>query len=190
MCSERSLDAIPTPTWIVGADTKMIFANQAARAIGGKALTTASGGQLITVGDLRVADLLKLGPARVRAPIVVGWGSDTQRATLHVVAIDERCSFALAWPEGRYLLMVEGITEVELDKAWLTRIALRFGLSDRESAVLGVIAMGGTTDDVCTTLGVSEATARTHLSTLFQKTGCRRQVELVRLALRGSSHQS
>jgi len=188
--SERSLDAMPAPTWIVGADAKVIFANQAARAIGDQTLTTASGGRLTAVGDLRVADLLKLSPASVRAPIIVGRGPDVQRATLHVVAIDERCSFALAWPEGRYLLMVEGITEAELDKAWLMRIALRFGLSDRESAVLGVIAKGGTTNDVCTALGVSEATVRTHLSTLFQKTGCKRQAELVRLALRGSHRQS
>lgn len=187
---ERSLDAIPTPAWIVGADARMIFANQAARAIGGKALTTASAGRLTTVGDLRVRDLLKLGPASARVPIIVGRGPEVQRATLHLVVIEEGCSFALAWPEGRYLLIVEGVTEDELDKAWLTRVALRFGLSDKESAVLGVIATGGTTEDVCTALGVSEATVRTHLSALFQKTGCRRQSELVRLALRGAHRQS
>lgn len=66
----------------------------------------------------------------------------------------------------------------------LTRI---FGLTCAETRVLAHLARDCTPAEIGAALGVSLATVRTHLQSLFQKTGARRQPELVRLALMASS---
>lgn len=58
-----------------------------------------------------------------------------------------------------------------------------YGLTPAESALAGRLVSGEDLSGAADVLGVSMNTARTHLKRIFQKTGTRRQAELVRLLL-------
>ncbi len=62
------------------------------------------------------------------------------------------------------------------------RLALmqeRFGLTGAEARLCAELLAGGNRREVAARLGISDATARTHLSRIFQKTGVNRQSELI-----------
>ncbi len=84
-------------------------------------------------------------------------------------------------PRGRVLVVVfePGLT-LQNNIGWL---AQRFGLSTAERALLQAIVDGVTLAEAAEHLGIEVSSARTRLKTIQSKTGCRRQVELVRLAL-------
>jgi DNA-binding CsgD family transcriptional regulator len=67
------------------------------------------------------------------------------------------------------------------------RFCRRFGLTTAEAGVAVEVIQGGSREDVARRLGVAVATVRTHLIRIFEKTGVRRQAELVRLALNGDT---
>jgi DNA-binding CsgD family transcriptional regulator/PAS domain-containing protein len=59
----------------------------------------------------------------------------------------------------------------------------RFGISPAECRVLMMLTQGMSPKEAAETLGISEATAKSHLQRLFQKTGTDRQADLMRLAM-------
>lgn len=63
------------------------------------------------------------------------------------------------------------------------RIENRFGLTPAEARLAIELLAGGSRGEVAGRLGISDSTARTHLSRIFDKTGTRRQSELVALIL-------
>jgi DNA-binding CsgD family transcriptional regulator len=69
----------------------------------------------------------------------------------------------------------------------IVALARIFSLTCAESRVLAHLAEDRTPAEIGEALGVSVTTVRTHLQSLFQKTGARRQPELVRLALMAAS---
>lgn len=84
------------------------------------------------------------------------------------------------------LLMVTLHPPVRPDRG-IVALARIFGLTCAEARVLAHLAEDRTPNEIGTALGVSVTTVRTHLQSLFQKTGARRQPELIRLALMASS---
>lgn len=64
-----------------------------------------------------------------------------------------------------------------------TRLARSFGLTPAELRLARHLADGGTLAAYAAEQNVSRNTARTHLSSIFQKTGVNRQADLVRLLL-------
>lgn len=60
----------------------------------------------------------------------------------------------------------------------------RFGFTMAEISVAFEILKGDGREAVAARLGISVTTVRTHLSHIFEKTGVRRQAELVRLLMR------
>jgi DNA-binding CsgD family transcriptional regulator len=114
--------------------------------------------------DLRAGD--RLAPLRV-----VGVPFRPQRLGLHVVQRIE--PFAL-------LLISNPQQE------WATRkeqLRNRFGLTCAEANLAVEIARGDGRKAAAARLGIAVTTARTHLTHIFEKTGVRRQAELVRLVL-------
>lgn len=66
----------------------------------------------------------------------------------------------------------------------------RYGITPAECRLLMLLVQGMTLQDAIATLGVGMATAKTHLSRLFAKTGTASQVELMRLSVSALSPAS
>jgi DNA-binding CsgD family transcriptional regulator/PAS domain-containing protein len=66
----------------------------------------------------------------------------------------------------------------------MSHVALNqlYDLTPAEVRIFELICEGHTRDAISSQLGVSVSTVKTHLFHVFEKTGCRRQVDLVRLA--------
>lgn len=62
-------------------------------------------------------------------------------------------------------------------------VARRYGLTPMETKVLRAVVEHGGVAPIAALLGISEATVKTHLQRLFEKTGTSRQVDLVKLAM-------
>jgi DNA-binding CsgD family transcriptional regulator len=73
------------------------------------------------------------------------------------------------------------VHKAALDKPSSEAIAKVYRLTPSELRVLLSLVEIGGVPDVATALGVSEATVRTHVARLFEKTGARRQAELVKI---------
>jgi DNA-binding CsgD family transcriptional regulator len=61
-------------------------------------------------------------------------------------------------------------------------LAVLYDLTPSETRPFELITDGQTLDAIATTLGIARNTVRTHLQHLFEKTGCKRQADLVKLA--------
>jgi DNA-binding CsgD family transcriptional regulator len=61
-------------------------------------------------------------------------------------------------------------------------LALLYDLTPAESRIFELIADGQAASDIAVVLGIAPSTVKTHLLRVFDKTGCRRQAELVKLA--------
>jgi DNA-binding CsgD family transcriptional regulator len=69
--------------------------------------------------------------------------------------------------------------------AW--RMRQVYGLTPAEARVASLLAVGKNLQEIATVTGVTEPTLRTHLRSIFGKTGTRRQAELVAVALRAAT---
>lgn len=65
--------------------------------------------------------------------------------------------------------------------AQIVDVTRNFGLTKAEQGLLDILAQGASLPDAAQMLGVARSTARTHLQRLFDKTGKRRQVDLLRM---------
>jgi len=84
-------------------------------------------------------------------------------------------------PQGRVLLIVFDPLQVQRTPVkWLSR---QFGLSPAEERLTEAIVNGVTLADAAEQIGIRLSTARTRLKSIQTKTGCSRQVDLVRLAM-------
>jgi len=94
---------------------------------------------------------------------------------------------ASAWPQAHCLLTLvlpDADTPTAI-QSWLSALGRHHRLTGAEVRVLGLLAGGQDAAAMASSLGVSVATIRSHIRALFDKTGVRRQAELVRLALAG-----
>jgi DNA-binding CsgD family transcriptional regulator len=138
----------------------------------------------LRVGDVPAAELTGPRPPRFAA---IPFEGRLRRAQLFVTPLADAAAYASAWPQAQCLLTLV-LPEVEHPAAvqsWLNALGRHHGLTGAEVRVLGLLAGGQDAAAMASSLGVSLATIRTHIRALFDKTGVRRQAELVRLALAG-----
>jgi DNA-binding CsgD family transcriptional regulator len=96
-----------------------------------------------------------------------------------------RASFGFPRPAA-ILVVSDPAHEREERKAHLRD---RFGLTAAEAELALEILNGDGREAAARRMGISLSTARTHLMRIFDKTGCRRQAEFVRLCLKGDDTQ-
>jgi DNA-binding CsgD family transcriptional regulator len=65
--------------------------------------------------------------------------------------------------------------------AQIVDVTRHFGLTKAEQGLLDMLVQGASLSEAAKMLGVARSTARTHLQRLFDKTGRRRQVDLLRM---------
>jgi DNA-binding CsgD family transcriptional regulator len=174
-------DSLAAPILIVAGDMRLIHANDRAR-------------QMLARGQ----------PLRVRANLVAAGHLGTHRALLSAIAqatsdgsAMERKGLGIPLPQddgsiGALHVLPLG-ADTKTAAIFVARaispfvaannvIAALFSLTPSEGRVFDHIASGRTVAQAATTLGIGESTVRTHLLRLYDKTGVRRQAELVHMA--------
>jgi DNA-binding CsgD family transcriptional regulator len=187
--SAEMLNRLRQGLLLVDADARVIFANSAAERMlrAGSALCLGRDGlRAETLGETRLLRRIIADCAEPRDELGGAGGrlrlSRADRAPLIVLVIPHRASFA--WIDvvrPRAILFVTDPEEV----AVVGRENLRrdFGLTPAEAGFTREVLKADGLQAAADRLGISLTTARTHLAHVFDKTGTRRQAELVRLIL-------
>ena len=189
--SAEMLNRLPHAVLLVNAGAEVIYANQAAaRMLGaGDGLSLGRDGlQAETTEDTRrlrqtIADCAEpaseLGAAGGRLQL-----SRRDRRPLTMLVIPHRTQ--LTWIDILRPTAILFITEAEQAAVLRSeRFSQDFGLTRAEAVFAVEISKGDGLQATASRLGVSLTTVRTHLAHVFDKTGTRRQAELVRLILQG-----
>ncbi len=125
--------------------------------------------------DLTMRDAHRNGislPRRTSAPAL-------QAMLWPLPFVDEHSAFGTA--PGRVLMVI--FDPGQPHRTGVGWIARTFGLTAREDALLESLVNGSTLAEAAERDGIRLSTARTRLKTIQFKTGCSRQVDLMRLAL-------
>jgi DNA-binding CsgD family transcriptional regulator len=188
--SAEMLNRLRQGVLLVDAAARVTFANSAGERMlraGGGVFAGRDGLRAETLGETRqlrriIADCAQpgdeLGGAGGRLRL-----SREDRAPLTVLVIPHRARFA--WIGVARPRAIVFITDPEEASA-VRRESLRqdFGLTPAEAGFTREVLKADGLQAAADRLGISLTTARTHLAHVFDKTGTRRQAELVRLILR------
>jgi DNA-binding CsgD family transcriptional regulator len=189
--SAEMLNRLPHAVLLVDAGARVIFANQAAaRMLGaGNGLSQGRDGlKAETSEDTRrlrqtIADCAEpaneLGGAGGRLRLL-----RRDRRPLTMLVIPHRTQ--VTWIDILRPTVILFITEAaQAAVRHSERFSQDFGLTRAEAVFAVEISKGDGLQATASRLGVSLTTVRTHLAHVFDKTGTRRQAELVRLILQG-----
>jgi DNA-binding CsgD family transcriptional regulator len=189
-----TLAAMGLPAVVLGADGAIVAANDLAEAEADFAVGRA--GAALTLADGKANTLLKDALATPDGPhgravksIPLRDKTGRARQVIHLVPIHGAARDLFT--RSLALLIFTPVAAPKAPKAELLRSL--FDLTPAEAALARALIGGDTLDQIATRTGVAITTVRTHLRGVLQKTGCRRQAELVLLlgniALeRGSAH--
>jgi DNA-binding CsgD family transcriptional regulator len=187
--SAEILNRLVQGVLLVDAGARVIFANAAAermlRATGG-VFVARDGLRAETLGETRQLRRIIANCAEPRHELGGAGGrlrlSRADRAPLTVLVIPYRTR--LAWIDVARPRSILFITDPE-DAAIVRGESLRqdFGLTPAEAGFTREVLKADGLQAAADRLGISLTTARTHLAHVFDKTGTRRQAELVRLIL-------
>jgi DNA-binding CsgD family transcriptional regulator len=184
-----TLNGLSTGMYLVDAEARLIHANAAGSAIlAASDILTSVGGRLVA-RDTRVQRTLRdifstagqgdaaLGAKGIAVPLI---GKNGERYVAHALpltsgarrraGIDHFATAALF--VRRAALMTSSTSQVIGETFRLTPTELR--------VLLAIVEVGGI-PEVATAFGVADTTVRTHVNRLFEKTGAKRQADLVKL---------
>jgi DNA-binding CsgD family transcriptional regulator len=186
---EAAFSHIALPALIVDADGRIRHANAAATTLFArhKQLDTRHGrlvfGNATVDCAYRNAVVAAACGGGRSAAIPVQLGPKT-RAEVLISPLDAEHGVAQSWQIPLALVVVD--TGERDDEAIAARIKQLYGLTTTESRIAAALAAGRTVEEIRKAKHVSDATLRTHLQSIYRKTGVRRQADVVRLALRTS----
>jgi DNA-binding CsgD family transcriptional regulator len=179
---------------LVDAAANVLFINSAARA-----LLDAGGGLVLEGGCLATsdgADTLQrliascaqtIGPLRGPLGGALEVRRGPRRAALGLVVTPLRTNNPAAgipWLGLRMPVAIVTMTDPEIGRRRLAQdLHERFGLTTAEAGLAAEIVKGDGREAAARRRGISVATARSQLSSIFEKTGTHRQAELVHLLL-------
>jgi DNA-binding CsgD family transcriptional regulator len=181
----QTVDILPTPVLLVRADGFIDFANVAATSL-------LSSGNILKIKNGRVVAMGGQTDSWTSALKNAALGVGTMLPLLHVCGIQIRSGIARlapvrenpvyvsVWPNVVAIILIE-LRDKEQGQAVLTLVAHRYGLTRTEVAVLQRMAEGQSLSTISAELQIALTTVRTHLRNMFNKTGVRRQTDLVRL---------
>jgi DNA-binding CsgD family transcriptional regulator len=183
------LDQMPVGIVLVDRSSHVVFANLSARLLVGDGIALREGRLVATEPEPRdaLASLVRraidagdegapCGPEALMVPRSSG-STPLVLVVRPLEASGERSAQGAA-------LAVIYVSDPERGlRASRERLRQLFGLSRAEAELVALLAQGYGVREASARLGVTQETARTYVKRAFQKTGVRRQAELVRLAL-------
>ncbi len=193
-----TIDQLGAAFLIVDADAAVVFANEAAVRLfrDGRGLHLDRDGLYGTDAaasrKLRrmIAGCAQFGAAHGGAGVVELPCRERQALRVAVAPFrPERIGLDTGWRAQPLALLVVTDPAQERD-ARKERLRRRFGLTPAEADVAMEIALGDGRKAAAARLGVAVSTARMHLTRIFEKTGVRRQAELVRVVLQSDDEHT
>jgi DNA-binding NarL/FixJ family response regulator/pimeloyl-ACP methyl ester carboxylesterase len=172
----KALDSVPTAALMVTSTGHIAHANQAAQS----ALRASAGGSLsdLPLEDGALEELL------VGIQDTLKSGTNAVLVRCRLVQPDRLALFQMRALPGRVPNRVLiTTTELTWPDSLTALLSDAFKLTSAEVDVLAAVARGESPKDIAKQGKRSEATVRSHLHALFNKTGARSQVELVRVTL-------
>ena len=179
-----ALDRLRIGVVLVDAESRVVLANRTADAI-----LAAGDGLVIERGVLRATDAAASRQlARVVRDAPPGGALALPREpprrplTVMITPLTHRTR-PVGGPVAAHAVFVSDPDRgLETSEQLLARL---YQLTPTEARVTTLLAQGLNLEQVSEELGVAVATSRSHLKSIFQKTECRRQSDLVRLLLAG-----
>jgi DNA-binding CsgD family transcriptional regulator/PAS domain-containing protein len=184
----HTLDMVPTGVVLVSEDSKILHANRSAGRMIDEAAPVFSVGGRLSVPETETArQLHQVVRTAARNEAGIGGagigmalnGHAGPPATAHVLPIANGALRSRLIPKGVAAVFIA--SDGHQPPLSLKPVADAFGLSRAEMRVLERLMQGDSLPHVAAALGVSQNTAKTHLSRIFAKTGTRRQANLVAL---------
>jgi DNA-binding CsgD family transcriptional regulator len=184
-----SLDALASAMFIVDATGRIVHANASGnvmvsdgnilRAPGGRlrAIDPASDQALLDIFTAAGGGDAALGRRGIAVPIAA---RDDERYVAHVLPLTSAGRRKAGASYGAVAAVFVRKAALDLPSPPVV-IAQQFRLTQAELRVLFSIVEIGGTSEVAEVLGISEATVKTHLHHVFEKTGTGRQADLVKL---------
>lgn len=184
-----TLDSIASGMFVVDATGRIVHANARGYAMVAEAnaLRAPSGrlGATDPMADQALLDIFTaagggdamLGKKGIAVPIM---GRDEERYVAHVLPLTSGARRKAGASYGAVAAVFVRKATLDLPSPPVV-IAQQFRLTQAELRVLFSVVEIGATAEVADVLGISEATVKTHLHHVFEKTGTGRQADLVKL---------
>ncbi|MBY6240264.1 hypothetical protein [Methylosinus sp. Sm6] len=175
---------------MISRDGKILYANHAAREIAaaGDGLGLDRRGLRASVGSANAALLRLIGRAcrsdtdepRCGGRVAVSRPSGRRPYLVQILPLGAARAVSLALPATAVAIIIDSEREVRLSRGDLRDL---YGLTESEAEVAIRALEGRGLQFVADDMRIGLSTARTHLKRVFDKTGARRQAELVRLLM-------
>jgi DNA-binding CsgD family transcriptional regulator len=185
-----AVDALAAAVFLVREDGHLVHANATGRAM-------LASGNMVCLHDGTInacgasarrtlretiaeatAGSLAVRPGGVAVPLI---GADSERYIAHVLPLvsGRRRQAGRSMRAGAAVFVHKAVLDGLLP---IEAVAREFLLSPAELRVLvAVMEVSGSVPDIAAVLGIAEATVKTHLRRLFEKTGTKRQAELIKV---------
>ena len=201
LAATERIEMLPEGAMLADASGKVVLANAVA-----KAMLDARDGIFLCEGHLTVASspdaLQKLVASCARRSVGTGGTGgglkvprNLPRSPLQVTVAPLRSDTRLSgsgvpWIGFGSPVAIVTVTDRDLDRRRRQMILRRrFDLTSTEAALAAEILRGDGRKAAARRCGISDATAKTHLANIFEKTGTHRQAELVRCLLGAAEAQ-
>lgn len=187
---EAAFSLLATAAFILDRDGRIRHLNGAASAMLGRKFPLASRHGRLALADPKLATafqnaLRDAARESGRSSALLVRLAPAAAAEVLVAPLQPPHARTSSWREPLALVVV---ATGERDKRSIaSRMQKLYRLTPAESRVAAALATGQTLEDISCKSGVTEATLRSQLRSIFGKTGTSRQAELVRLALAGTA---
>jgi DNA-binding CsgD family transcriptional regulator len=185
-----ALDGLAVGMFLVDAQARIVHANASGQAMLDTGAVVQETGSRLTALDRKAAQALRQAVAEAAAGETASRSVGLQRSDgeyfdAHVLALNSSARRQTGLPYAAVAAVF--VRKAALDPCPLELIGELYGLTRAERRVLiAIVEIGGVTE-VADLLGVSDTTVKTHLQHVFEKTGTKRQADLVKLV---ASHTS
>ncbi len=188
---EGALDGFDTACCLIGAGSRLLFANAAARALFGAGVGLNAREDRLNARDPTTDSELHAAIARAsdtqvawsqRAPseVVIRSAAGGAPVVAIVVPLGHENAFLNVGPIRAAVYLVDASVR-QLGMGELTRLRSVYGLTDAEAAITSRLIEGQSVKQIAETRGTSEQTVRTQIKLILEKTQSTRQVDLLRL---------
>lgn len=180
----RLLDMMTLSMIVTDGDRRIVYANRQGDRllIKGRALRDAMG--RLSAANPRAAALL----GKAISDCAYGNLSKIGRNGIPVFVTSENGHSLIAWvlplwkPQGALSRLVALVVREDPETFSGESFSCRYGATPAELRIVEMLMKGLGTDEIAASLNISENTVKTHLKSLFTKTGTRRQADLLRVA--------